>query len=118
MRRVVWTGGLGLGDFLLGRKGGGWLGALIGVTWAGSIGFGSILNQKIATKLLVVYWTITLALVGAFLGLFIGAGLQPDDSAFVEVIHGIVGLIGGAMLGTLVGTKQLGRMRRQSHGGR
>jgi hypothetical protein len=120
IRRVLWTVGLGLGGSLLGGKGGGWWGAVIGTIWGGSIGFGfgSIFNEKNATKLLLVYWTITLALVGVFFGLLVGAGLQPDDSTFKEAIHGVIGLIVGAMLGTLVGTKQLGRMRRQSQDGR
>lgn len=93
---------------------------VIGTIWGGSIGFGfgSIFNEKNATKLLLIYWTITLALVGTFFGLLVGAGLQPDDSTFIEVTHGIIGLIVGAMLGTLVGTKQLGRMRREAQGGR
>jgi hypothetical protein len=68
--------------------------------------------------MLAVYWVVTLALVGVFFGLLIGAGLQPDDSALNEVVHGTIGLAVGAMLGALVGTKQLERARRQSEGGK
>jgi hypothetical protein len=114
IRRVLWTVGLGLGGFLLGGKSGGWWGALIGTTWAGGIGFGfgSIFSQKTATKLLVVYWGATLALVGIFFGLLIGAGVQSYNFA----LDSITGLVVGGMLGILVGTKQLGRMRRRSQG--
>src|SRR5260370_11023635 len=86
MRRVFWTLGLGIGGLFLGLKGQDtsgdmWTTALGGI-WGGSIGygFGTIFDQKNPTKRIVIYWAATLALVGPFFGLLIGAAMQPYAS--------------------------------------
>jgi hypothetical protein len=116
MRRVFWTVGVGLGGFLIGGKGGGLQGSVLGLMWGGSIGygFGSIFDQKHPTKLLVVSWAATLALVGIFFGLLIGAGLQLDRSDAQITMDGAVGAAVGTLLGVLVGTIQSRRFGRTS----
>lgn len=116
MKRALWTVVLGLCGFLLGGKGGEWWGAIVGMVWMGSIGFGfgSIFTETRPSKLLIVYWGATLALVGVFFGLLVGALLLPNDSTFNEVIHGVLGFVAGVGLGVLIGTGQLGKRRRQS----
>ena len=116
MRRVFWTVGVGLGGFLIGGKGGGVQGSLLGLMWGGSIGygFGSIFDQKLPPKLLAAFWTATLALVGIFFGLLIGAALQLDSSDAQTTIDGAVGAAAGALLGVLVGTIQSRRFGRTS----
>ena len=116
MRRVFWTVGVGLGGFLIGVKGGGVQGSLLGLMWGGSIGygFGSIFDRKLPPKLLVVFWAATLALVGIFFGLLLGAGLHVDPSDAQTTMDGAVGAAVGAILGALVGTIQSRRFGRTS----
>jgi hypothetical protein len=120
MRRVYWTVGMGAAGLLLGAKGYGtpsdlWPTALI-VIWAASIGFGfgSIFDQKRPTKRVVIYWAATLALVGAFFGVLIGAGFQLYASAAGVVLLGAIGALADALFGLFFGKVQLGRMRRGS----
>jgi len=89
---------------------------IVGVIWAASIGvgFGAIFDQKHPTKRLIPYWAATLALVGIFFGLLIGAGVQPNDSLAQEAKHAAIGALLGALLGLLFGTMQLRRLRRGS----
>ena len=120
MKRVFWTVGMGVGGLLLGLKGqdtpgDAWWTALI-VIWAASTGygFGAIFDQKHPTKRLVIYWAATLALVGSFFGLLIGAGVQPYASIAQRTVHGAIGALVGALFGLLFGTVQLKRLRRKS----
>jgi len=65
---------MGLAGFLIGGKGGGIEGIWLGSLWGAGIGygFGSIFDQNSPTKRIVVYWSVTLALVALFFGLLIG----------------------------------------------
>ena len=118
VRRVLWTIGVGLGAFFIGGMGGGVPGSVLGLIWGASIGygFGTIFDQKSPTKWLVIYWATTLALVGPFFGLLVGAGLLPLDSLAQVVVVGGIGALVGMLLGLLVGTMQLKRLRRKSRG--
>jgi hypothetical protein len=122
IKRILWTLGLSLGGLLLGLKGVDrpadlWWTALT-VIWAGSIGycFGTIFDRKKPTSHPVIYWSSALALVGAFVGLVVGAGLQPYASAFQFVLHGAIGALCGLLLGLLPGRAQMKRFRRNSRG--
>jgi hypothetical protein len=121
-RRILWTVGVGLGGFFLGGKGGGLWGTILSPIWGASIGygFGAIFDQKHPTKRLVIYWAATLALVGSFFGLLIGAGVQPYPSTVQLTVAGTIGALVGALFGLLFGTMQLRRLRRRwpgSHSG-
>jgi hypothetical protein len=118
MRRVLWTIGVGFGAFFIGGKGGGVGGSVIGLIWGASIGygFGTIFDQKSPTKWLVIYWATTLALVGPFFGLLVGAGMLPYASDAQLVVAGGTGALAGMLFGLLVGTTQLKRLRRKCRG--
>ena len=113
-RRILWTTGVALAGFFIGGKGGGLTGSGLGLLWGGSVGygFGSIFDQRHATKWLVAYWGITLALIGPFFGLIIGA--KPDYSLSDQAVSGGIGAAVGALFGSLIGTIQLWRLRRKS----
>lgn len=113
MKRVFWTVGLGLTGFLIGGIGGRDEGSILGLAWGASIGygFGSIFNQTQATKKIVAYWGGTLALVGPFFSLIIGA---PYASLLQQATVAGVGVVAGALLGLLVGTIQFKLLRRRS----
>jgi hypothetical protein len=113
MRRVLWTIGVGFGAFFIGGMGGGVGGSVIGLIWGASIGygFGTIFDQRSPTKWLVIYWATTLALVGPFFGLIVGAG--GSDAQLVVAVG--TGALGGMLFGLLVGTIQLRRLRRKCH---
>src|SRR5258708_7418808 len=120
MRRGFLTLGLGIAGLFLGLKGQDtsgemWMTALGGI-WGGGIGygFGTIFDQKNPTKRIVIYWAATLALVGPFFGLLIGAGMQPYASVVRLTVAGITGSLVGMLFGFLVGTLQLKRLRRRS----
>jgi len=120
MRRVFWTVGMGIAGLVLGLKGQDtpadiWWTAL-GTIWGASIGYGlgTVFDQKRPTKRLVVYWAATLALIGPFFGLLIGAGVQPYASVAQRTVAGAIGALAGTVLGLLVGTIQLRRIRRRS----
>jgi hypothetical protein len=115
MRRVLWTLGIGLGGFFIGGKGGGVRGSVLGLIWGASVGygFGTIFDQKSPTKRLVIYWATTLALVGPFFGLLVGAGMQPYASVAQLSVAGGIGALVGMLFGLLVGTMQLKRLRRR-----
>lgn len=111
---------MGAAGLLLGLKGQDtvsdvWWTAVI-VVWAASIGygFGAIFDQKHPTKRVVIYWAATLALVGSFFGLLIGAGVQPYASAVQQTIAGAIGALAGTLFGLLLGTIQMRRLRRRS----
>jgi hypothetical protein len=120
MRRAFWTVGMGTAGLLLGLKGQDtpsdvWW-TVLGTIWGASIGygFGSIFDQRRATKRVVIYWAGTLALVGLFFGLVIGAGVQPYASLAQRIVAGAIGGLVGTLFGVLFGTMQLRRLRRRS----
>jgi drug/metabolite transporter (DMT)-like permease len=113
-RRILWTAGVGFVGFFIGGKGSGLTGSGLGLLWGGSIGygFGSIFDQKLARKRVVVYWGITLGLVGAFFGLVLGAPEEP--SVAKETVAGTIGAAVGILFGSLIGIIQLWRLRQKS----
>ena len=112
MRRIFWTLGMTMIGLFLALKGQDVRVnvrevAVAGI-WAGSIGFGfgSIFSQHRSGMRLVIYWAVTLALVGLFFG-----PLLPIKSFIVgEVLGGAI----GALIGVLVGTLQLKLTQRKS----
>jgi hypothetical protein len=108
--------GVGLAGFFIGGIGGGPKGSVLGLLWGASIGcgFGSIFDQTHATNRIVVYWGATMALVGPFFGLIIGAAFFPYDSVAQEIIAGGIGAAVGMLFGSLIGIVQLKRLRRRS----
>jgi hypothetical protein len=111
MRRVFWTAGMALIGLFLGWTGQGInleLGKVaIATIWAGGIGygFGSIFDQRKPTAKLIVYWAITLALMGVFFG-----PLLPVASF---VARQALGAVIGALVGVLVGSAHLKLTRRK-----
>lgn len=115
-RRILWGIGVGLVGFFIGGMASGEMGGFLGVIWGAGIGFGfaSIFDQKHPTKLVVVYWGTTIALVGPFFSLIFGGGVFPyDDSIVHQIAIGAVGAAVGAAFGTLIGIVQLKRLRRR-----
>jgi hypothetical protein len=112
---ILWTVGVGFGGFFIGGMGGGPAGAALGFVWAACIGygFGSIVSNNQATKWVVIYWGLTLALLGAFFGLI--AGAPPEPSVRKEAVAGAIGAAVGALCGSFIGIIQLfWRLRRKS----
>jgi hypothetical protein len=103
MRRAFWTFGLAAMGFFLGWTGQGVnldLGkVLIATIWAGSIGygFGSIFDQRRPGLALIVYWAVTLALLGTFFG-----PLLPVASFIIrQVLGAAIGTLVGVLLGVV-----------------
>jgi hypothetical protein len=117
MRRIPWIIGVGLGGFFVGGKMNGFEGSVIGFVWGASIGFGfgSIFAQMHTTKRVVVYWGVTMALVGPFFGLIIGAAFLSYDSVVHEIIAGGIGAAVGMLFGLLIGVIHLKRLRVHDH---
>jgi drug/metabolite transporter (DMT)-like permease len=112
MKRLLWTTGLAIFGFYFGWNGQGadvdLRQVAIATVWAGCIGygFGSIFEQRITGRRLMLYWAATLFLVGLFFG-----PLLPFPSFIVRQVLG--GAI-GALAGILIGTVQLKLARRKS----
>jgi hypothetical protein len=117
MRRILWTIGVGIGGFLVGGKMNGLEGSAIGFVYGASLGFGisSIFDQTHATKWVVVYWGLTMALVGPYFGLIIGAMFLSDLSVVNGIIAGGIGAAVGMLFGFLIGVIQLKRLRAHDH---
>jgi len=105
---------VGFSGFYIGGMGGGLAGAVAGFVWGAGIGYGlgSIITNKQATKRVVVYWGLTLALIGTFFGLVIGA--PPEPSLAKEIVAGALGAAVGALLGSLIGIIHLWSLRRKT----
>jgi len=116
MKRVFWTVGVSLAGLFIGGKAGGRVGVIIGLIWGACIGsgFGAIFTQTMPTKRLVVYWAVTLMLVGPFFGVVVYAVPRPYVSRVQLMVAGVVGAVAGALLGLALGALQLKRMRRRS----
>jgi hypothetical protein len=111
---------MGLAGFLIGGKGSGIEGIWLGSLWGASIGygFGSIFDQTSPTKRIVVYWSVTLALVALFFGLLIGGGVKPNPSSAYLSWVGFSSLLAGALLGSAIGAAQFDRLKRKLQGSR
>jgi len=114
MRRLFWTAGVGFTGFLIGGIGWLYTGSFVGLIWGASIGwgFGSIFSQTHASKRVIAYWAGTLALVGPFFSLIIGA---PYTSLFHEAAVAAIGALVGMLMGFLVGALQFWVARRRHH---
>ena len=118
MRRLYWTAGVGLAGFFVGGKAGGAPGAVIGLIWGASVGFGfgAIFCEQRPTKLLILYWALTLGFLGPFLGAVIEAVPRPYVSETQLFIAGGFGALAGATLGVVAGLIQWKiRLRRAQH---
>jgi hypothetical protein len=115
MKRVFWTVGVGLAGLFIGGHSGGRVGLIIGLIWGACIGSGfwAIFSQTIPTKRLVVYWAVTLMLVGPFFGVVVYAAPRPYVSTAQLATAGVVGGLLGGLLGVLIGALQLSRLRRR-----
>lgn len=124
MRRICWTAGLASIGLLLGLKGqdtaddAKW--TVLTVLWFACIGYGigNIFDQKHASKRVIAYWAMTLALVGPLWFLPLAATIFPripnlplGDQAAV----GVIGVLFGALFGILFGRIHLRRLRRSTH---
>ena len=113
MRRIFWTLGMTLIGLFLAFKGQDVTvnvsEIVIGGTWAGCIGFGfgSIFGKRAFHKnVLIAYWCVTMALVGAFFG-----PVVPSSSLATQMLSGATaGAILGAIL-ALLHWRQLNRKR-------
>jgi hypothetical protein len=116
LKRVFWTVGVGLAGLFIGGHAGGRVGLIIGLIWGACIGsgFGAIFSQTMPTKRLVVYWTVTLMLVGPFFGVVVYAAPRPYVSRVQLMVAGVVGAAAGALFGLALGASQLKLMRRRT----
>jgi hypothetical protein len=112
-RRILWAAGVGLAGFLIGGKGGGILGADLGLVWGASVGFGFgwIFDQKQPSKWAVVVWAVTWALIGTFFGLI--AGAVPDYTLAKQIAAGISGAAVGALFGLVIGILRERNLRQR-----
>jgi hypothetical protein len=117
MRRILWIIGTGLGGFFIGGKVSGFEGSVIGFVYGASLGFGigSIFDQTYPTKRVVFYWGFTMALVGPFFGLIIGAVFLSDLSVVNGNIACGIGAVVGMLLGSAGGVIHLKRLRVHDH---
>jgi membrane associated rhomboid family serine protease len=104
---------VGLAGFLIGGKGGGILGADLGLAWGASVGFGFgwIFDQKQPSKWAVAVWAVALALIGTFIGLI--AGAVPDCTLARQVGAGIFGAAVGALFGLVIGMLRERKLRQR-----
>jgi peptidoglycan/LPS O-acetylase OafA/YrhL len=116
MKKAAWIFGMAGAGFFLGLKGEDgdtvpW-GALIGAAWLGGIGYGlgTIFDTKRANRPIKAAWTITLALVGIFVGMIIGLVFHSNLPEWQLDVAGAAGACCGALLGYLVGHRQRRRI--------
>jgi len=118
-RRILWAGGVGIAGFLIGGIIAMTSGSVAGLLWGGCIGYGigSIFDQRHATKWLVVYWSVILALIGPLFGLIIGliVSAKQDYSVLDEVIWGGIGAAVGILLGFTFGSIHMRRLARGAY---
>jgi len=115
MRRLLWVLGASLAGFFVGGKVGGFRGAILASVWGAGmgLGFGTIFDAKVVTRWTVVYWGISLALLGPIITLLVGAAALPETSQVGPMTIALVGVAVGSLVGLLVGTLQLKRFRRK-----
>ena len=101
MKRILWTVGIALVGFWFGWFGQGYpfnfAVLAIFTTWGGSIGygFGSIFDQRTPTTRLIVYWAITLALVGSLLFPIVPLRFVPAQIGAAATISAVLGILVG-----------------------
>lgn len=111
MKRIFWTVGMAIIGFGFGWNAQGIrfeIGmVVVSTVWAACIGFGlgSIFSNSPSGKKRVIYWSFTLALVGAFLGPLVSV---PNSFA-QEVVATASGACAGLILGLIIGFAQLRR---------
>jgi hypothetical protein len=112
---MLWIAGVGLAGFFIGGTLAGPAGSALGLIWGGSIGygFGSIFDQTLATKLIVVYWAATMALVGPIFSLQASAEIFTNPTIDQDISAAAIGAAAGALFGSLIGIIQI---RRREHG--
>ncbi len=118
MKRLYWTAGVGLAGFFVGGEAGGTSGVIIGLIWGASIGFGfgAIFCEQRATKRLILYWALTLGLLGPFFGVVIEAAPRPYVSETQLITAGALGALLAGTLGIVAGLIQWKlRVRRAQH---
>src|SRR5262250_3089066 len=95
---------------------GAWLGSALGFAWGASagFGFGLIFEQQRATKRIVAYWGMTLAVIGIFFGMVFLAA--PEESPAHLAKSAAFGAICGAVLGLPIGAMHMTQLRRKSQG--
>jgi hypothetical protein len=115
-RRVLWSIGVGLAGFLIGGIASGSRGSVLGAVWGASIGYGigAIFDHRRPTKWLVIHWAATLALIGPLLGVLTAVAVRPYASTVQQTAAGVTGAAVGMVLGFLVGSSKLKRLRRRS----
>ena len=115
-RQVGWAVFVALAGFFIGGEAGGAQGIIIGARGGGAIGYGIglLLDQKQATKWVLIYWVATLGLFGPLPAVVIAAVPRPYISDASLTLAGVVGAIAGALVGLLAGTLQLWRLRRKA----
>jgi hypothetical protein len=108
MKRLYWTAGAGLAGFFVGGKAGGGLGAIIGLIWGASIGFGfgAIFCEQRAAKRLILYWALTLGLLGPFFGVIIEAVPRPYVTETQLITAGALGAVLAGTLRVVAGLIQ------------
>jgi hypothetical protein len=118
MKHILWTFGLGLAGFFIGGKAAGGIGFVIGSIWGGSIGFGfgGIFTETKPTKRLLVFWGITLALVGPLFGVVVYAVPRSYVSTAQLASAGAVGAVVGGLIGLAFGALHLNYLRRRLDG--
>jgi len=116
MKRIFWTVGVGFAGFLFGGILGLNTGSIIGLVWGSSIGygFGSIFSQTRPTKWIIAYWGATMALVGPIFSLQASAEIFVDPTLGQDISAAVIGAVGGALIGFLIGVIQLWRLRSKS----
>jgi hypothetical protein len=109
MKRIIWTLSMAVAGLFLGWKGQGSRVDLLevgtAVIWSAAVGFGfgSIFGQQVGRRWLLIYWAVTLALVGAFFGPLLPIPWFLAQEAVAVVL--------GALVGISIGLLQL-RMAR------
>jgi hypothetical protein len=119
VKRFIWTVAFGLAGLFLGLKAdeppGFPLWGVLGTAWATTVGygFGTIFDRKHPTRRPALWWPLTLALVGVFFGLIIGAGVVSDYTLVDQTIASGLGALVGGLLG-LVAAKSRRRGQQQA----
>ena len=80
----------------------------MGLIWGAGVGFGfgAIFCEQRPTKLLILYWALTLGFLGPFFGAVIEAVPRPYVSETQLFVAGGVGALVGATLGVVAGLIQ------------